>query len=109
MLIYIGVVLLAGGPLLKELLAIVFIFFSIQYGLIISLEEQVLRQMFKNEYINYCLNVPRFFPSNIKWISSQKHQLSLIKTFKTEKRTLQNIGLIIIIIIIKPYFLEFFQ
>ena len=108
MTIYVGIVFLAGGPHLRELLAIVFVFFSIQYALIISLEEQTLKKIFKDEYFKYCLNVPRLFPKNIKWVHSKKDQLSLIKTFKTEKRTLQNISLVNIIILVKPYFLKLF-
>ena len=106
MTIYIGVVFLAGGPYLKELLTIVFIFFSLQYALIISLEEKVLTQIFKDKYLNYCSSVPRLFPKKLHWPSSFKGKLPMIKTLKTEKRTLQNILLVIIVILIKPYFLK---
>ena len=106
MIIYIGVVFLAGGPYLRELIIVVFTFFSIQYALIISLEEKVLTKIFEDEYINYCLNVPRFLPKSATWIHSPKHQLSLIKTFKTEKRTLQNISLVVLLIFIKPHILN---
>ena len=108
-IIYIGVVFLAGGPYLRELVVIVFAFFCIQYALIISLEEQVLKQMFKDEYLNYCLRVPRLLPKITTWVHSSESTLSLIKTFKTEKRTLQNISLVILFILIKPHILAYFH
>ena len=88
---------------------IVFAFFCIQYALIISLEEQVLKQIFKDEYLNYCLKVPRLMPTSTTWVHSSESQLSLIKTFKTEKRTLQNISLVILFILIKPHILQYFH
>ena len=106
-IIYAGVVFLAGGPHLRELFMVVFAFFCIQYALIISLEEQVLKQKFKDEYLNYCLKVPRLLPRSITWSNSSESQLSLTKTFKTEKRTLQNISLVILFIVIKPHIIKY--
>ena len=75
MIIYLGVVFLAGGNYLTELLIVVFFFFSLQYAIIINLEEKTLRQLFKDEYNKYCLDVPRFIPKSIRW---QPHQKTII-------------------------------
>jgi len=96
-IIYGGVCLLSGGPYLVEMFSLTIIYFIIQYTLIISLEEETLTALFKDDYLNYCKNVPRLFP---RLISRQKMpiyntSLSLLKTLKTEKRTLQNIALFI--------------
>ena len=96
-IIYGGVCLLSGGPYLVEMFSLTIIYFIIQYTLIISLEEETLTALFKDDYLNYCKNVPRLFP---RLISRQKMpiyntSLGLLKTLKTEKRTLQNIALFI--------------
>ena len=99
-IIYSGVCLLSGGPYLIEMFSLTIIYFIIQYTLIISLEEETLTALFKDDYLNYCKNVPRLFP---RLISKRKMpvnntSLSLLKTLKTEKRTLQNIALFIAVI-----------
>ena len=108
MIIYCGVVIMAGGIFMWELLIITFIYFFIQYFLIISLEEATLTKLFKKDYLNYCSKVPRLFPKKIFWINNFKKQKSLIKTLKTEKRTLQNIFIIISIILFKSYFFNIY-
>ena len=108
MIIYCGVVIMAGGAIMWELLIITFIYFSFQYLLIITLEEKTLTKLFRTEYINYCSKVPRLFPKKLFWINNLKKQKSLIKTVKTEKRTLQNIFIIISIILFKNYYLNIF-
>ena len=45
-IIYAGVVLVAGGPFMWQLLGITVAFFFLQYGLIISLEEEILMEKF---------------------------------------------------------------
>tara|TARA_Y100001970_G_scaffold163601_1_gene199944 strand:- start:68 stop:649 length:582 start_codon:yes stop_codon:yes gene_type:complete len=107
MIIYCGVVFIAGGNYIWELLLITFIYFSFQYLMIISLEENTLKKLFKKSYKRYCLTVPRLFPKKLFWINNYKKQKSLIKTIKTEKRTLQNIFLIILIILSKNYYFNY--
>ena len=101
--IYSGVVLFAGGPLLWELLLFTFIFFILQYSMIISLEERTLSKLFGEEYKAYCSKVPRLFPKKLFWKINLDIQRSTIKTLKTEKRTLQNIFLVILFITLKYY------
>ena len=101
--IYSGVVLFSGGPYLLQLLFIVIVYFIFQYSMIISLEEDKLLTIFGKEYLDYKMNVPRLFPLLHAWDSKQRSKpFPLAKTFLTEKRTLQNIILIIFIIMIKP-------
>ena len=105
MIIYFGVVFFSGGPLILELTLIVLIFFSIQYSFIISLEEKKLIELFKNEYINYQKNVPAIIPRLHPWKSSDNRiPYTIRQTIKIEKRTLQNIFLIVSCIISKSLF-----
>ena len=103
MIIYLGIVLVAGGKYVIVLEGIVFLYFTFQYMMIISLEEETLKKLFGNEYISYMTNVPRLFPKVTPWTGGLNvHKPSnLYKTLKTEKRTLQNIILILSILVIK--------
>ena len=101
-IIYLGVVFFSGGPLMWQFLFIVLVFFSIQYYFIIQLEEKKLLELFKEKYVNYQNNVPALIPRITPWTGGVKiapHTLS--QTLKIEKRTLQNIALIIVFIIVK--------
>ena len=105
MIIYCGVVLMAGGQFLWPLLFIVFFFFMLQYSMIISLEEETLVKLFGNEYQLYRESVPKLFPRISPWVGIDKRlPLTIIQTLKTEKRTLQNIIIIIILIGAKNYY-----
>jgi len=105
MIIYCGVVLMAGGQFLWPLLFIVFVFFTLQYSMIISLEEETLVKLFGNEYQLYRKSVPKLFPRISPWLGNDKRvPLTMIQTLKTEKRTLQNIIIIIILIGAKNYY-----
>ena len=103
MIIYLGIVLVAGGKYVVILEGIVFLYFTFQYMMIISLEEETLKKLFGDEYISYMENVPRLFPKVTPWTGGLNvHKPSnLYKTLKTEKRTLQNIVLILSILVIK--------
>ena len=60
--------------------------------MIISLEEERLRELFNKEYEIYCQNVPRLFPRLKPWLNKDdRSPKSVKKTIKTEKRTLQNL------------------
>ena len=103
MIIYLGIVLVAGGKYVVILEGIVFLYFTFQYMMIISLEEETLKKLFGDEYISYMENVPRLFPKINRWTGGLNvHKPSnLYKTLKTERRTLQNIVLILSILVIK--------
>ena len=105
MIIYCGVVIMAGGQFLWPLLFIVFVFFTLQYSMIISLEEETLVKLFGNGYRLYRESVPKLFPRISPWLGNDKRvPLTMIQTLKTEKRTLQNIIIIIILIGEKNYY-----
>ena len=103
MVIYLGIVLIAGGENVFLMGAVVFFYFTFQYIMIISLEEETLKKLFGDEYISYMNNVPRLFPRITPWVDGiNVHKPSnLYKTLKTEKRTLQNILFIIGLVVIR--------
>ena len=102
MLMYIGIVIIAGSPNLFLMVLTVFSFFIIQYTLIISLEEETLDELFGDEYVEYKKNVPSILPRLKKWSNKDDRiPSSLIKTLKTEKRTLQNVALILILVALR--------
>ncbi|GIS70970.1 MAG: hypothetical protein CM1200mP10_05470 [Candidatus Neomarinimicrobiota bacterium] len=49
-------------------------------------------QNFWHPYLDYTKNVPRLFPRLFRWKSDDNRQpMTLLKTLRSEKRTLQNI------------------
>ena len=106
--IYSGIVLVSGGVYLFYLLLVVIIYFIFQYSMIISLEEEKLESLFGQNYLEYKENVPRLIPMIKPW---ENHTItdpsSFLKTVKTEKRTLQNIGLILLFISSKQFIINF--
>ena len=104
MIIYFGIVFTAGGVHMWQLFFLTFIYFTFQYSMIISLEEERLRELFNKEYEIYCQNVPRLFPRLKPWLNKDDGSpKSVKKTIKTEKRTLQNLIFILSCIFLKAY------
>jgi protein-S-isoprenylcysteine O-methyltransferase Ste14 len=102
MLMYIGIVLIAGVPNGFFMVMVTTIFFLIQYTLIISLEEETLDTLFGNEYMDYKKNVPPIIPRLSPWKGAKKkRQTPILETLKTEKRTLQNVFLMLLLLFIK--------
>ena len=103
MLMYNGIVLIAGASNIFSMLMLTWLFFIIQYFLIINLEEQTLTRIFGTAYLDYTKNVPRLF----RWKSEDNRQpMTLLKTLRSEKRTLQNIIIFLIIIYTRYSLLE---
>ncbi len=103
--IFSGIVLVAGAPNIWAMLVLTWIFFIIQYALIVDLEEKTLTGLFSDNYEIYKQNVPRLIPRLSSWKNDDKRKpMAFLKTLKTEKRTLQNIVLIIILILIRQQF-----
>ena len=93
-----------------ELVTLVGLFFVLQYYLIISLEEETLKIKFKDQYDLYIKNVPKLLPRITPWNNDNEIKpQSVIKTLKTEKRTLQNILFILFIIIFKSQIISQFN
>ena len=104
MIIYSGVVFVAGSLNILSMLIVTWAFFIIQYYLIINLEQNTLIDIFGKEYKNYMNNVPIFSPRLTSWKNKDKYvPMKFSKTIKTEKRTLQNIILLILVIYFKHY------
>jgi hypothetical protein len=99
---YVGIVLIAGMP--NELFAATATaaFFVVQYSLIVSLEEETLDKLFGKEYSEYKQNVPPIFPRLKPWRDGRiRKPATILQTLNTEKRTLQNVFLIILFIYIR--------
>ncbi len=62
--------------------------FGIQYGLIISLEEEYLQKKFGPIYERYKNHVPRFFPRWRPWADADKRHANWKAAFRSEKSTL---------------------
>lgn len=92
MMIYWGMVLIADGPLVWMLLVATTLFFSTQYGLIISLEEKSLRSLFDDRYDQYVQAVPRVIPRLSRWKGGKTVEPSpWSTTLRTDRRTVQMI------------------
>ena len=104
---YNGIVLIAGASNIFSMLMLTWFFFIIQYFLIINLEEQTLTRIFGTTYLDYTKNVPRLFPRLFSWKSDNNRQpMTLLKTLRSEKRTLQNIVIFLLIIFTRYRLLE---
>ena len=102
MLMYIGIVLIAGIQNGLFMVVLTAAFFLIQYTLIVSLEEETLDNLFGEEYLEYKKHVPPIIPRLKPWNGAKKMKpTTLLQTLKTEKRTLQNVSLVLLLIYIK--------
>ena len=106
MLMYLGIVIIAGSPNLTLMALTTMAFFVIQYSLIISLEEEKLDELFGSDYLAYKKNVRAIIPRFSRWKTDDKRTpLPLTKLIKTEKRTLQNVAFILTLIVIRINYL----
>ncbi|NWF89988.1 MAG: isoprenylcysteine carboxylmethyltransferase family protein [Ignavibacteriaceae bacterium] len=106
--LYVGNILMYTGlgimsfALFPYLQILGFIFFYFQYKTIVREEEQYLEKTYGNDYKNYLLNVPRFFPKlkPYKVDSLIQPEFILKKGLKSETRSLQAFGFVTITIIL---------
>lgn len=106
MMMYLGVVFIAGAANVYLMAATTIAFFLIQYSLIISLEEETLRGLFEKNYKEYEKNVPAIFPRLRPWKNPDNRKpQKIFKTIKTEKRTLQNVVFILVLIFFRTNFI----
>ncbi len=104
-LMYTGIVIIAGAPNIWVMLVVTWIFFIIQYGFIISLEEATLTNLFGDQYVKYKHRVRALIPRLRPWNpSDDRKPMSLAKTIKTEKRTLQILVFVLFLIFIRSQF-----
>ncbi len=101
-MIYVGFAFVAGSVYVVTISLITLVYFLIQYSLIISLEEEALEKKFGDEYITYKKLVPSILPRiNNTFRNYDTIPSSLAKTIKTEKRTLQNILLVSLLLFLR--------
>jgi protein-S-isoprenylcysteine O-methyltransferase Ste14 len=100
-LIYFGVSVMANS-LFPFLQILALIYFYIQYHFIIKEEEAFLRNKFKEKYEDYCIAVNKFIPSFTPYEESKqsKFKQDLKAGYKSEKRTLQAISSILLMILL---------
>jgi hypothetical protein len=99
---YVGIVLIAGTPNEFFAVTVTAAFFLVQYSLIVSLEEETLDKLFGEEYSEYKQNVPPIFPRLKPWKKGKKRKpATIVQTLKIEKRTLQNVFLVLLFIFIR--------
>ena len=102
-LIYVGAVVLSG-VWFPYLAIIVFIFFYLQYTFIISHEEETLEDLFKDSYIEYKKNVPRFFPKFTAYKDKSNISPQVKKAFRSERSTFIAMGFFLILFVLRIYF-----
>ncbi len=97
LIMYTGVGIMANAPILA---LGAFVFFFGQYSLIVSLEEEYLRNTFTKEYIDYCSAVPRFVPTLHPYTGGVHEQpgLNWMRGLRSESRTLQAIVILILVL-----------
>ncbi len=94
-LIYLGVVFLAGGHLLWIVIALGFC--ALQYGLIVSLEEETLERLFGFEYEFYRREVPRWKLRLTPWRWSLPRSPDWKDAWRNEKHTRVNLLIAVIV------------
>jgi len=101
MLLYAGVGVMAMA-LFPWLLIIAVVWFYIQYTLIVSKEEEYLTERFGKEYDHYCRYVSRFLPRLGAYVppNPPPKRVSTREGFASERRTLQAIGLVTLLIVV---------
>ena len=80
-----------------------FLFFFFQYIIIINEEETFLQSKYGKSYENYCEAVPKLIPSLKRYQNQNLDQpaFNFNAGLSSEKRTLQAITIIILIVIIR--------
>jgi protein-S-isoprenylcysteine O-methyltransferase Ste14 len=96
-LIYCGVGMMAQ---IYWLVILAFVFFTIQYTMIVSLEEEYLANTFGDDYRRYVKAVPRFLPTLKKYPGGSNIQpdLDWIRGIISEKSTLLAITLVTLLL-----------
>ena len=102
MFMYVGIVFIAGAANVLLMVATTLVFFTVQYSLIIALEEEKLEELFGRKYQIYKKNVPAVFPRAFRWEGADNQSAKgIIKNLRTEKRTIQNVMFILLLIILR--------
>jgi len=105
--LYVGNILLYTGfgvmslALFPYLQIVAFLFFLLQYYLIVKEEESFLIEKFGNDFKYYLENVPRFFPriTPYKVKNLEQPEFNLKAGLRSERRSLQAFTLVTIILL----------
>lgn len=89
MLIYLGFGIMSMA-LFPYLQIVGFVYFFVQYYLIVTLEEEYLSRAFADEYARYYKHVPRFIPRLRKYEFAGNLEFNLNEALRSERRTLQS-------------------
>lgn len=111
--LYLGNILLYSGigvmsnALFPYLVIVAFLFFYLQYRIIINEEEGYLVKAFGSSYERFRKSVPRLIPSPKKYtdLSLPQPSYNLKAGLKSERRTLQAITAVLLIIIV-PFIIK---
>lgn len=100
-LMYCGIGIMANA-VSPWLVLIALVYFSFQYIMIVSLEEEFLEKEFGEGYLEFKRNVPRFFPRLSPYRSPvQEHQKpNWVEGLQSERRTLQALALVFILLLL---------
>jgi len=103
-LIYLGLSIMANAWL-PWIALVVVVWFGFQYALIVSLEEEFLKQKFGGEYLAYMKRVPRFLPrlAGAGPAPNSTVTFSPKRGLASEGRTLQALALVVGVILILWY------
>jgi len=77
-------------------------YFSFQYGMIVSLEEEFLEKEFGGNYLEYKKNVPRFLPRWDAYTSPAqvRQKPDWIEGLRSERRTLQAFVIVVVLLLL---------
>lgn len=78
--------------------------FGLQYGLIVSLEEESLKKIFGDEYTAYLAAVPRFLPRFTSYKAGTPAPYDFAAALRSERRTFQSTAVVVIAIALRWYF-----
>lgn len=102
MLMYLGIGIMSWA-LFPYLQIIALAFFFWQYTVIIKEEEDFLRSKYGKSYEDYCAFVPKLIPSFVRYKNPglEQPEYQFKKGIRSERRTFQAFGIIILIIVIR--------
>jgi protein-S-isoprenylcysteine O-methyltransferase Ste14 len=96
--IYLGVATI-GAQQLLWLLPLTLIYFTIQYKLIISLEEDKLVELFGQQYETYRSKVPSLFPYKGRTTPLDERASDWKESFRSERSTFGSTSIILLVLI----------
>ena len=94
-------ILIMAWPWMPWMMLIFVLLYGLQYGAIISLEEEFLRNKFGERYQEYERNVPSIVPQLTSWGKGLRQPTSLGKALRTERNSLQSFSVVTVLILLR--------